>query len=200
MKINGFRKESRMKSYQQMSKEELMECKASLEKAFEEAKAKGLKLDMSRGKPAAMQLDLVMPIMDVLTSKSDLTSRDGMDCRNYGGPDGLPEAKELMAAMIDVRPEQVVVCGNSVACYSSRGNKEKFSFMEQHMTKILSSNDIFGVKVRIFHEKKAYADRIRSLNENPQPARNNLKYRVNEQYPDLSGDELIWETLKSIAI
>ncbi len=112
-KINGFRKESHMKSYLQMSKEELMECKADLEKAFEDAKGKGLKLDMSRGKPAAMQLDLVMPIMDVLNSKSDLTSRDGMDCRNYGGPDGLPEAKELMAAMIDVKPEQVVVCGNS---------------------------------------------------------------------------------------
>ncbi len=102
-----------MKSYLQMSKEELMECKADLEKAFEDAKGKGLKLDMSRGKPAAMQLDLVMPIMDILNSKSDLTSRDGMDCRNYGGPDGLPEAKELMAAMIDVKPEQVVVCGNS---------------------------------------------------------------------------------------
>ncbi|MBR1441288.1 MAG: aminotransferase class I/II-fold pyridoxal phosphate-dependent enzyme [Lachnospiraceae bacterium] len=102
-----------MKSYLQMSKEELMECKADLEKAFEDARGKGLKLDMSRGKPAAMQLDLVMPIMDVLNSKSDLTSRDGMDCRNYGGPDGLPEAKELMAAMIDVKPEQVVVCGNS---------------------------------------------------------------------------------------
>lgn len=96
--------------------------------------------------------------------------------------------------------DAVVVCGNSVACYSSRGNKEKFSFMEQHMAKILSSNDIYGVKVKIFSEKKAYADRIRSLNDNPQPSRDNLKYRVNEQYPDLSGDELIWETLKSIAI
>ena len=96
--------------------------------------------------------------------------------------------------------DAVVVCGNSVACYSSRGNKEKFSFMEKHMSKILSSNDIYGVKVKIFNEKKAYAERIRSLNENPEPLRDNLKYRVNEQYPDLSGDELIWETLKSIAI
>ena len=96
--------------------------------------------------------------------------------------------------------DAVVICGNSVACYSSRGNKEKFSFMEQHMTKILSSNDIYGVKVKIFSEKKAFAERIRSLNENPQPARDNVRYRPNEQYPDLSGDELIWETLKSIAI
>ncbi len=102
-----------MKSYRQMNKAELTECKAQLEKAFEEAKAKGLQLDMSRGKPAAMQLDLVMPMMDALTSKSELISESGMDCRNYGGPDGLPEAKALMAAMIDAKPEQVVVCGNS---------------------------------------------------------------------------------------
>ena len=68
-----------MKSYRQMNKAELTECKAQLEKAFEEAKAKGLQLDMSRGKPAAMQLDLVMPMMDALTSKSELISKSGMD-------------------------------------------------------------------------------------------------------------------------
>ena len=73
-----------MKPYSQMTKEELKELKKQLEKQFEAVKAKGLKLDMSRGKPSKAQLDLSLGMMDVLHSDSDLMSSDGVDCRNYG--------------------------------------------------------------------------------------------------------------------
>lgn len=102
-----------MKSYKEMSKEELAALKTELEKAYEDAKGKDLKLDMSRGKPSAAQLDMTMPIMDVLNAESDLKTEAGVDCRNYGVMDGIPEAKALMGAMMGVAPEKVIVCGNA---------------------------------------------------------------------------------------
>ena len=102
-----------MKSYKEMSKEELAALKTELEKAYEDAKGKSLKLDMSRGKPSAAQLDMTMPIMDVLNAESDLRTEAGVDCRNYGVMDGIPEAKALMGAMMGVAPEKVIVCGNA---------------------------------------------------------------------------------------
>ena len=102
-----------MTGYAQRTKEELQQLKKELEKQYEDAKGKGLKLDMSRGKPSAAQLDLSMGIMDVLTSESVLKTEAGLDCRNYGVLDGIPEAKKLMADMMEVAPEQVIVYGNS---------------------------------------------------------------------------------------
>ena len=102
-----------MTGYAQRTKEELQQLKKELEKQYEDAKGKGLKLDMSRGKPSAAQLDLSMGIMDVLTSVSVLKTEAGLDCRNYGVLDGIPEAKKLMADMMEVAPEQVIVYGNS---------------------------------------------------------------------------------------
>ncbi|MEG1458447.1 MAG: aminotransferase, partial [Acetivibrio sp.] len=86
-----------MKSYKEMKKEELLEEKEALEKEYEEAKKKGLKLDMSRGKPAAAQLDLSMGMMDVLNSGTNLKGEEGADCRNYGVLDGIKEAKQLLS-------------------------------------------------------------------------------------------------------
>lgn len=102
-----------MKSYKEMSKEELMQLKTELEKAYADAKGKGLKLDMSRGKPAPAQLNLSMELLDVLNSESDTKAENGLDCRNYGIVDGIEEAKRLMADMIGVKPESVIVCGNA---------------------------------------------------------------------------------------
>lgn len=102
-----------MKSYREMSKEELAAVKNELEKAYEEAKGKGLNLDMSRGKPSVSQLDMTMGIMDVLDSSSILKTEAGMDCRNYGLMDGIPEAKALMGEMMGVPAENVIVCGNA---------------------------------------------------------------------------------------
>lgn len=102
-----------MKSYGEMSKSELEALALELEQAYEEAKGKGLKLDMSRGKPAATQLDMTMPIMDVLSAESVLKTEEGMDCRNYGVLDGIPEAKALMGEMMGVSADKVIVCGNA---------------------------------------------------------------------------------------
>jgi len=102
-----------MKAYKELSREELLQLKAELEKAYEDVKGKGLKLDMSRGKPAATQLDISMGLMDVLNSESVLKAEDGLDCRNYGVLDGIPEAKALMGEMMGVSPENVIICGNA---------------------------------------------------------------------------------------
>ncbi|MCI8326516.1 MAG: aminotransferase class I/II-fold pyridoxal phosphate-dependent enzyme [Lachnospiraceae bacterium] len=102
-----------MKSYQEMSKEELLREKESLEKAYKEYQKRNLSLNMARGKPSAEQLDLNMGMMDILHSESDMFTEDGTDIRNYGVTDGIPEAKKLMADMMGVHPENVIVCGNA---------------------------------------------------------------------------------------
>ncbi len=102
-----------MKPYKERSKEELEALQTQLEKEFEEMKGKGLKLDMSRGKPAADQLDLSMEMLDVLNSSSSVASESGVDYRNYGILDGIPEARAFMADVLDVKPENVIVCGSA---------------------------------------------------------------------------------------
>ncbi len=99
--------------YNDMSKEELLALKESLNKEYAEAKAKGLALDMSRGKPSAKQLDVSLGLLDTINSSSDLKSLDGTDCRNYGVLDGIPEAKKLMADMMGTTPDHVIVYGNA---------------------------------------------------------------------------------------
>ena len=102
-----------MRTYRELSREELLSLKTDLEKEYEEAKRKGLKLDMSRGKPSIAQLDLARGFFDVLTSESDMKDESGVDVRNYGGLDGIPEAKRLMADLMGVSADHVIVCGNA---------------------------------------------------------------------------------------
>lgn len=102
-----------MKAYKEMSREELLALKEELAHQYEDVKAKGLKLDMSRGKPAASQLDMEMDFLDVLNAASDVKTEAGVDCRNYGLLDGIPEAKKLIADMLGVAAEHVIVCGNA---------------------------------------------------------------------------------------
>ena len=102
-----------MKKYSDMTKEELLTLKAQLEKEFADIKAQGLTLDMSRGKPSAAQLDLSMEMMSVLNSDSNLKCETGVDCRNYGVIDGIPEAKRLLGEMSEVDPEHIIIYGNS---------------------------------------------------------------------------------------
>ncbi len=102
-----------MKPYAELTKEELMDLRKSLKSQYREYQGKDLKLDMSRGKPCVEQLDLSMGMMDVLNSSSDLTCDDGTDCRNYGVLDGIREAKELLADMMEVNPDNLIIYGNS---------------------------------------------------------------------------------------
>ncbi len=102
-----------MKRYDQLTREELLQEQEGLlqeYKGFEEA---GLQLNMARGKPEHTQLELSMPMMDLLDSESDCLASDGTDCRNYGALDGIPEAKALMAGIMECKPEQVIVYGNA---------------------------------------------------------------------------------------
>lgn len=93
-----------MKTYAEMSREELLSEKASLEERYNEFKARGLKLDMSRGKPCKEQLDLSVALNDV----KDYVS-DGVDVRNYGMLDGIPSCKKLFADLMGVKPENVII-------------------------------------------------------------------------------------------
>ncbi|WP_399552817.1 aminotransferase class I/II-fold pyridoxal phosphate-dependent enzyme [uncultured Ruminococcus sp.] len=86
---------------------------ASVRQKYEEIKSMGLKLNMARGVPSVDQLKLSLPILDILHMDADCTAEDGTDCRNYGVMDGIPECKRLMADMLGVKPEMVMVGGNS---------------------------------------------------------------------------------------
>ncbi len=97
--------------YTEMNKEQLAAEKERLEQQFNEYKAKGLKLDMSRGKPSPDQLDLSMEIMDHYGN--EYVSENGIDCRNYGILDGIPEAKAIFSEMLEVSSEQIIIGGNS---------------------------------------------------------------------------------------
>ena len=102
-----------MKKYTEMSETELKEQLAVLTKEYESAKAKGLKLDMSRGKPSPAQIDVSNEILDVVNSKTGCISDSGTDCRNYGIMEGIPEARQLMGDFLRVPKENVFVCGNA---------------------------------------------------------------------------------------
>ena len=102
-----------MKAYKDRSREELLTLKNELEAEYKQFQELGLKLDMSRGKPSAEQLDISMGMMDVLSSSSDLKCREGIDCRNYGVIDGIEEAKELLAELIEVPADKIIIYGNS---------------------------------------------------------------------------------------
>ena len=102
-----------MLDYLSLSREELEKLRLGLQKEYDAFQAQNLKLDMSRGKPSAEQLNLSMEMMDVLNSGADLTCEDGVDCRNYGGLDGIAEAKQLLADMMEVPKDNVIIFGNS---------------------------------------------------------------------------------------
>lgn len=102
-----------MKKYTEMSETELKEQLAVLTKEYEAAKAKGLKLDMSRGKPSPAQLDVSNEMLDIVNSGTGCVSDSGTDCRNYGTMEGIPEARQLMGEFLRVPKENVFVCGNA---------------------------------------------------------------------------------------
>lgn len=101
-----------MTNLEKMNNTQLQKYQSSLSLSYEKAQAQKLKLDMSRGKPCPEQLDLSAGLMNCL-SETDYKAANGTDCRNYGGLDGIPEAKELLAWFLEVHPEEVIIGGNS---------------------------------------------------------------------------------------
>ena len=102
-----------MKAYKDLTKDELLTLKAALEEEYKTMESKGLNLNMARGKPGFSQLELCMPMLDVVNSSSDMRTMLGNDTRNYGDLDGIGECRRLMANMMSVEKDNVVVCGNS---------------------------------------------------------------------------------------
>lgn len=102
-----------MTLYTEMAVDQLKEELEVQQKNLDELKSQGLHLDMSRGKPSSKQLDISTPMLTILKDAGDCFSEDGTDCRNYGIIDGIPEAKRLMACMLDDEPDNVIVFGNS---------------------------------------------------------------------------------------
>lgn len=102
-----------MRPYSELGREELLELKKELGLQYEDAKGKGLKLDMSRGKPASEQLDMTMPMMDIFNRDFDMHDEKGVDVRNYGTLEGIWGARRLLGEMLGVKPEQVIVFGTA---------------------------------------------------------------------------------------
>ncbi len=100
------------KSYLSMSAAELQAELEKVTKEYEELKAQGLSIDMSRGKPGADQLDISDGMLKVLDD-GNFKCESGLDVRNYGMLDGIPECKKLFADLLEVKPENVIVGGNS---------------------------------------------------------------------------------------
>ena len=102
-----------MKKYVEMNKQELNEELVKLKAEYKKYQEMSLSLNMARGKPCIEQLDLSMGLMDALNSEADLSCEDGTDCRNYGVLTGIDEAKVLIGAMMENKPENIIIYGNS---------------------------------------------------------------------------------------
>jgi DNA-binding transcriptional MocR family regulator len=83
-----------------------------IQERYSAFKARGLKLNLTRGKPAAAQLDLSAELLS-LPGGTDFTAEDGTDCRNYGGLQGLLEARRLFSGIMGAPPDQIVVANNA---------------------------------------------------------------------------------------
>ncbi len=102
-----------MTSYLQMSKQQREVEFEQIKKEYESLKSLGLSLDMSRGKPGFDQLDLSNDIFSSVNAQNGFKTTDGVDCRNYGGLDGISENKKLFAEILGMNVENVIVGGNS---------------------------------------------------------------------------------------
>jgi DNA-binding transcriptional MocR family regulator len=96
----------------ELNHDELSAFHAQLTEAYDALVAQGLKLDLTRGKPASAQLDLSNELL-TLPGEGQLRAADGTDCRNYGGLAGLPEIREIFAELLNIPIGQLVAGDNS---------------------------------------------------------------------------------------
>ena len=101
-----------MANITEYSKEQLEVLREDLLKQYDAFVKAGLKLDMSRGKPAPAQLDLANGMFDVLDADS-YTTESGLDARNYGVLDGIPEMKKIFSEAYGIPADQIIVGGNA---------------------------------------------------------------------------------------
>ena len=96
-----------------LSKSELKNIRDQAAAELAAARAKNLKLDLTRGKPSRAQLDLSTGMLGVIAGAEDCVSESGLDCRNYGVLDGLPETKRLFSELLHIPESRIIVAGNS---------------------------------------------------------------------------------------
>jgi hypothetical protein len=101
-----------MSDFQQLGPPELQEHKQRLQERYRKFQSQNITLDMTRGKPCPEQLDLAMGLFDCADS-SHYAAENGSDCRNYGGLDGLAEAKALFSELMGVETDEIIIGGNS---------------------------------------------------------------------------------------
>ena len=85
---------------------------STLQDAYRAFQAKDLKLNLTRGKPSPAQLDLSAELL-ALPGAATGYAEDASDCRNYGGLQGLAEARRLFSGIMGAPADQVVVANNS---------------------------------------------------------------------------------------
>ena len=98
-----------MSDLRNLSSPELQEARSKLMERYRDCQSRNLRLDMTRGKPCPEQLNLSLGMLD----GKDYLAEDGTDCRNYGGVDGIPEAKKLFAQYLEVEPDEIIIGGNA---------------------------------------------------------------------------------------
>ena len=106
-------KTAETKSFSEMSHEELKALIAAEQKKLDHWSDMDLTLDLTRGKPNQAQLDLSSGMLNIISDRGDCFSASGLDCRNYGILDGLPETKKLFSDLLDIPAKNILVLGNS---------------------------------------------------------------------------------------
>lgn len=96
-----------------MSKDELLKNFKDIKSEYEHLRSMHLSLDMSRGKPGFDNMDLSVDMFDLVGNDTGYKNISGIDCRNYGGLDGLYELKTLFGEILELEPDQIIVGGNS---------------------------------------------------------------------------------------
>lgn len=102
-----------MADYLKMTPEELQQEYKTVKAEYEKLRQLHLSLDMSRGKPGFDNMDLSEKMFDMVGNGTGFKSITGIDCRNYGGLDGLQELKNLFGEILEMSPDQMIVGGNS---------------------------------------------------------------------------------------
>jgi DNA-binding transcriptional MocR family regulator len=101
-----------MTDFTQLSSEDIARVRQQTQESYDALRAKGLKLNLTRGKPSSAQLELSAELLS-LPGTTDYIAEDKTDCRNYGGLQGLSEARRLFSGIMGTVPEQIVVANNS---------------------------------------------------------------------------------------
>ena len=145
----------------------------------------------------------LVAILGILPAAKVAVSWIMMMMQKSGDKNALEETEKRCGEL--TRAYELVIsayegCGDQVVCYSSHGQKDKFEFMEKHMAKILNANHYYSTKVKIFPELKPYLDRVDQLAHAPEKYREGIKFTPDENYPELSREELMKQVLTAISL